>query len=670
MSASKKHVAADVSRRMLAFLVSAILATSTSFLVHAADLSRQIPEPLPDHPGNTFLAGEPVTVALPAQLPETATSWRLLDEADHELDRGTFGSTPPNRLDLGARTVGFYRIEFLDKEDGLLDWTSAAVLARLRAPTPLDSPVCLDLATSWFARDNPIDQSRFANLASLAGVNWVRDRMRWSEMEPEPGRFATHTTYDSAADIQHAAGLQVLQVFHDTPPWAREGRRGGEFATDLRHVFRFGQAMARRFKGRVQAWEPWNEANVSTFGSHTVDQICSWQKAAWLGFKAGDPGVTVGWNVTTTVPTVQQTTGILANEAWPYYDTYNIHTYDWAHSYLGLWEQARAATAGRPLWITESDRGLQHLGNAPWFDLSRHDERLKAEYIGQSYAQSFFAGSSRHFHFILGHYTESNGVQFSLLRKDFTPRAGYVALAAVGRFLAGAKVIGRWQPGNDITGILFRAQPDGEARDVLVVWAEKDVDWPQRGKTKAGLNLPDGLKPIAAFDYLGRSVEVPNELTSAPVYLLLPTGEGTKLPLENPPSMAADPGGVPCPIVLQAVFPSDQRVKVEDRPWSQGYAYGFEPGKPVSFKLRAYNFGDQPATGGIIATNLPAGWQLTRGAWHVSLPPGDLAEFDVEFRASEDGSTDDLCRLHGDFKGFGRPALAFRMKHSDTASQP
>jgi hypothetical protein len=38
------------------------------------------------------------------------------------------------------------------------------------------------------------------------------------EIEPAPGQFATNTTYDSAAEIQHAAGLQVLQVFHDTPP--------------------------------------------------------------------------------------------------------------------------------------------------------------------------------------------------------------------------------------------------------------------------------------------------------------------------------------------------------------------------------------------------------------------------------------------------------------------
>jgi hypothetical protein len=659
MSASRKNLTAAVRGCRSAVLP---IAVSIPLLLQAAGLPRQIPAALPDHPGNIFLAGETVTVRLPREAAEAVTHWRLLDETDRELEWGTFASPLPAGLDLGPRDIGFYRLELLAEDEQLVDWTAAAVLARLHSPTPLDSPVCLDVAASWFARNNPTDQERFANLAALAGVNWVRDRMRWREIEPEPGRFAPQTTYDSAADIQHAAGLQVLQVFHDTPPWAAEGRSRGEFATDLRHVFRFGRAMATRFQGRIQAWEPWNEANVSTFGSHTVDQMCSWQKAAWLGFKAGDPGVIVGWNVTTTVPTVQQTTGVLANETWPYYDTYNIHTYDWAHAYLELWEQARAATAGRALWITESDRGLKHQGNAPWFDLSRHDERLKAEYLGQSYAQSLFAGATRHFHFILGHYTESNEVQFSLLRKDFTPRAGYVALAAVGRFLAGAQVVGRWRPGNEVTGILFRAQPDGENRDVLVAWAENDVDWPRRGRTKAGLVLPKDVKPLAAFDYLGRRIDRPAELTSAPVYLLFPTGQGAKLPLEDPPPMATDPGGVPCPIVLQAVFPADQRVRVEARPWSQAHAYGFEPDKPVGFKLRAYNFGDQTTTGEIVANELPTGWRLNRAAWHVSLEPGDMAEFPVQFEAAEGSPTDDLCRLRGDFKNLGRPALAFRMK--------
>jgi hypothetical protein len=634
--------------------------------------SRSIPLPLVDHPGNVYIAGETVRIPVPATPKDSLARWRLLDESDEELADGAV-SAAAKTIEPGKLQVGWYRCEWLDDAGKLLDWTSAAVVARLRAPTPLDSPIGVDTAMAWFAHDDPPNQRRFANLAALAGVNWLRDRLRWREIEPEPGRFAERTSYDTAASIARAQGLRVLQVFHDTPPWAQEGRPGGEFATDLRHVFRFGRALGRRFAGRVQAWEPWNEANVATFGGHTVDQMCSWQKAAWFGFKTGDPTALVGWNVTTTVPTRQQTEGLMLNETWPYYDTYNIHSYAWAHDFDTLWEAAREACAGRPMWVTECDRGQKHLQNPPWCELSRRDERLKAEYLPQEYAQSLFAGARVHFHFVLGNYYEANGVQFGLLRKDFTPRPAYAALAALGRLLAGARCLGRWEPGRDVHVFAFRARPDGEERDVLVAWAEQKVDWPKRGQTRAPWPGPQDLRVAAAFDYLGRPLPAkpPRELRSAPVFLLLPPGEAGRLSLEPPRTVGRKRMGLPCPVVLQAVFPRDARVKVVDRPWSEGHAYRLQPGKRRMFRLRAYNFADVPVEGLVTVRTdaLPAGWRVTPEKWRVRLAPGKMAQLAATFEAATvDGQSpapDGWCRWRGRFPQVGEAALAIRLKQSD-----
>jgi len=84
--------------------------------------------------------------------------------------------------------------------------------------------------------------------------------------------------------------------------------------------------------------------------------------------------------VTAAVPTPQHTEGVLANGTWPYFDTYNIHSYDWSDGYADLWAPAREAAAGRSLWITEADRGTKHLGNDPWFDQDPRLERLKAKH--------------------------------------------------------------------------------------------------------------------------------------------------------------------------------------------------------------------------------------------------------------------------------------------------
>jgi hypothetical protein len=628
-----------------------------------------VPVPLPDHPGNVFLEGDSVGIPWPKDLPPAALQWRLMDDRRLVLCRGLLAKEATNRpasLQLGLLRTGWYRLEFGTTNQPDQTWTTLAVLRRLRTPVPQDSPVAVDVAAAWFAREDALQQKKLANLAALAGVSWVRDRLRWRDLQPGPGALQPPpTTYDSSADAFAQAGLNVLQVFHDTPPWARESpNAGGRFAPDLRHVYALGQALAVRFKGRVAAWEPWNEANVATFGGHTVDEMCSWQKAAWLGFKAGDPEVMVGWVATTAVPTPALTEGVLANETWPYYDTYNIHTYDWAHSYADLWKPTREVVSGRPLWITEADRGTPHLKNAPWYDQEPRLERLKAEWMAQAYAQSLYAGAARHFHFILGNYQEPNGVQFGLLRLDLTPRPAYVALAAVGRCLAGARALGRWRPGQDVNVFAFCAQPDGQERDVLVVWVEKEVDWPGRGATTANWRLPANLRVLEVVDYLGRSqsARFPEPLSSSPVFVMLPPGEASKLGLESPPPLATRRPGNPSPVVLQLSLPRAMVRKVEDLPWSEGYAYQAAPGQPLALNLHAYNFATNTVAGRLRIVRQPQGWAVTLPVEDFTLASMGRQPLKGSLQVPETTNVrDGWVVLKADCGANGQPVLAFRV---------
>lgn len=572
------------------------------------------------HPGNVYVTGETVGVQVPELYVELGLSWRLLDERGVRLGDGKVASGV-GEVEVGTLGVGWYRMEFLDEAGEVEGFTTAAVLARLEASIPVGSPVCVDTAAAWFARDDEDGQARLAHLAALAGVSWVRDRARWSELQPARDQWATgETTYDTSAKVHAAEGLGVLQVFHDTPVWAREEGQGrGRFAPDLRDVYRFARGVAGRFRGRVGAWEPWNEANVGTFGGHTVDEMCSWQKAAWLGFKSGDAGLLVGWNATAAVPTDEHTRGVLLNEVWPYFDTYNIHSYDWAHGYDELWKPARDAASGRPIWVTEADRGTRHTGVAPFYDQDPRGELLKAHWMAQSYAQSLFAGSRRHFHFILGHYHEPNGVQFGLLRLDLTPRPAYVALAAAGRFLAGAEVIGRWQVREDLQVYVFRAMPDGVERDVAVVWAEREVDWPERGRCRVEWDAPEVLRKGEAWDYLGRRVDggLPGVVGSAPFFVVMERGAAGRLPLEEPPELAGWREGGAVSVVLQSRFGEMARVKVEDRPWSEGYAYGVSAGEWVDWDLWVYNFGEREQSVRLEVESIPEGWEVELGEGRV-----------------------------------------------------
>jgi len=606
---------------------------------------------------------------MPQALTPACTQWCLLDDRHQVLRSGALLAEDSDRsepLRLNGLDVGWYRLEFGSTNQPDRSWTTLAVLRPLQARTPVDSPIAVDSAAAWFAQDDMTKQKELANLASLAGVSWVRDRLRWRDIQPQPGALKPPpTTYDSSADAHRDAGLQVLQVFHDTPSWAQPAAQaGGRFATDLRRVYELGRALAVRFKGRVAAWEPWNEANVATFGAHTVDQMCSWQKAAWLGFKSGDPEVIVGWNATAAVPTPAHTEGVLANETWPYFDTYNIHTYDWSNAYNDLWKPAREAAAGRPLWITEADRGTPHLKNPPWYDQSPRLERLKAEWMAQAYASSLFAGARRHFHFILGNYQEPNGVQFGLLRLDLTPRPAYVALAAVGRCLASAQALGRWQPAPNVHVYAFRARPDGNDRDVLVAWAEKEVDWDGRGTTTTDWKLPAHLNVLEAVDYLGRPLGTgfPAPLTPAPVFVIMPAGQASTLPLEAPPRSAAPRSGSASPVVLQLSLPRSAVVKVEDLPWSEGYAYQARPGQALDFKLNLYNFATNAAAGRLEIIRQPPDWSTALAEADFKLAPMARTELAGTLRLLDHVvARDGWIILRAECGDHGRPVLAFRV---------
>ena len=136
-------------------------------------VNRSIPVPLADHPGNIYLESETVWVKVPPETPKEAKSWRVLDDKGRMVRSGMFSEDSaalPSQIRLEQLPVGWYRIEFLDEQRSSLQWTTAAVLQKLRAPVPQDSPVCVDSATAWFARNRSDDQARFASLADRKSV--------------------------------------------------------------------------------------------------------------------------------------------------------------------------------------------------------------------------------------------------------------------------------------------------------------------------------------------------------------------------------------------------------------------------------------------------------------------------------------------------------------------
>jgi hypothetical protein len=641
---------------------SRVLATGMAMLVMGVAARSQVAsrawrqDALPER--HIFLSGDAVRVRPPDS--RGAVAWTCLDSDGNTVRAGTL-PTNGEEIALGQLPVGWYRISITGGQGMETAFTTAAVLHRGRGPVRADSPICVDAATAWFARDSVAKQEAFSQLASLARINWIRDRMSWGGLEGKSGVFAGETTYDTSATAQAGAGLEVLQVFHSTPKWAitpdLEGKEAWKrFPRDLRHLARFCRHVAERYRGRVAAWEPWNEANIDGFGGHSIDEMCTMQKAAYLAFKAADPALTVCWNVFAGAPSEIQADIIQANETWEYFDTFNVHTYGKPRAYLSQFEQARRAASGRPLWLSECGIRLRWKTPRPWGELSPADEHSQARFVAKSYASSLYAGVDRHFFFILGNYVEREK-QFGLLRHDLTPRPGYVALAAVGRFLEGGHCLGRMPLGDDGWAVLFRAFPDGVERDVVVVWA---------GESSQPA-IPGALRSATWFDHLGRPVEdVPTEASDAPFFGLSAPGLAASLDLESPPVRGPRLAGSPSPIVLQAVFAAAATNL-------GAQAHRVTPGETNDVPVHVYNFGTERCIGKVSPAPLPDGWEAVLLPAAFSLAPGERGEATLSLTPSKGGAAllfGQRVSLRGDFGSAGKPNLVFRVIGDLTDLQP
>ncbi|MGB9689002.1 hypothetical protein [Thermogutta sp.] len=589
-------------------------------------VERTIPRPLAHHPGNIFVEGESVRISLPKR-----GVWQLLD-ADNQVVKSV--GVNDTLVELGPLPVGFYRL----KNEDYPDWVSLGVIAPLKMPTPQTSPIALDVAMSWFYPEDRM--ADVASLCALVGVNWVRDRLSWAEVEPQRGEFKTRTRYDAAAEIQSAAGLKVLQVYHASPKWANPETK--RFPIDLRDCYRFLKGVAARWKGKVLAYEPWNEADIEVFGGHTGAEMASLQKAAYWAIKSVSPDTIVCWNVFAT-SNAAHLEDIAANDVLPYCDTFNFHHYRPLEDYPSLYESFRQIAGPRPLWVTECALPLRWSGDPQKQELSDEDLFEQARRLVKVFACSLHEGTGATFYFLLPHYVEGP-TQFGIIRRDLTPRPAYVSLAAVGRLLADARPCGKL--GNrELSGYLFRAEPDGEPRLVLVLWS----------KEPRTIDLP--VKPVALYDYLGRRIEKVAEdlvVTSTPIFAVFHKDSLDRFDFVKAPQAKPVPVDGPCPVVLQTLWPSN---RIELR--QSAYRVKREQNN-LKFPVFIYNFGPSAAEGTVRVT-VPPGW-AAEFIDKCRLAAGERAEQSLELALPTSGWTGvAVIRIEGDFGTLGRSVLSFRL---------
>lgn len=192
--------------------------------------------------------------------------------------------------------------------------TTAPTQAPTAAASPMTSPVAQATATTPSAAPTatmPMQQAsgdaaygfnvftwgneagqqndvRTVEMVQGAGFNWVRLHFYWSDIQRGPDWWDP-LAIDNIVNQYHDAGINILATVSNPPDWARD-TSGERLITNLADWQNFTFFMADRYKGKVQAWEIWNEQNLaSTFGGTVrVQDYAELLQGAYQGVKAAD----------------------------------------------------------------------------------------------------------------------------------------------------------------------------------------------------------------------------------------------------------------------------------------------------------------------------------------------------------------------------------------------
>lgn len=145
--------------------------------------------------------------------------------------------------------------------------------------------------TTWFPPE--ADQVRTAAALQDSGSRWVRLGIGWHDFEPSPGVYNSWSVDAYRKELQRAraAGQRVIVVVATSPAWASGTTNVDSPPRNPADYARFIRYLAGEYGEYVDAWEIWNEQNISRFWPSGPDPTAyaNLLKAAYPAVKAGDP---------------------------------------------------------------------------------------------------------------------------------------------------------------------------------------------------------------------------------------------------------------------------------------------------------------------------------------------------------------------------------------------
>lgn len=295
---------------------------------------------------------------------------------------------------------------------------------------------------------------------------WDNDTS-WANIEVAPGVFDWTNLDAAVANAEKNGVTDILMVLAGTPAWASTSQcqppnclptpGAAGMPADLSLWDRWVTNVATRYKGRINNYQPWNEANLQTFFEGTPAQMADLTERTYNIIKAIDPTATVVAPSTGTrlggpfkkfYPKYLKELGA---RGWPV-DVWSVHTYPaslgttrdryaLAETYMKVLNAAGAPQ--KPIWDTENNYGLKGPGpKNPDVDI---EGQRAADWTAITYLDALRLGISRVYMYTWEPANDLWGIQY------YTNTRGAQAFSTVQDWLVGSTYRGCKVKANKVT---------------------------------------------------------------------------------------------------------------------------------------------------------------------------------------------------------------------------
>jgi hypothetical protein len=335
-----------------------------------------------------------------------------------------------------------------------------------------------------------IDDASLLNVTTGKAPDWipapsVGGTMRlwdtsttWSQLEPQKGQW-DFAILDRFVALAEQRNQKVLLTLGQSPEWATKNLNvnnyygiGSAFAPksmeDWRNMVR---VIATKYRGRIDAYEIWNEPNDANFGNLSMDELVELTKVASQELRLIDPAAKV---VSASPYSAGYLDSYIASGAMDYVDIIGYHWYDnkpeeMANQLANVNAILNDYSISKPVWLTEGGSGDE-----------KQSESETADALLRWNLVAVASGMQRSLWYTWGPGINLSGA--TIKPGSWEPNAAFMALADMAQRLRGRTltkttvdpVTGRWaleftnSAGNVLTASWTR---NGTAAAQPVVWS-------------------------------------------------------------------------------------------------------------------------------------------------------------------------------------------------------